>query len=390
MKIQNTKIKLVTVLASLIMGLVLISPTAILPNVSATYSIPHIAYSEPILSSTDSQAISNAALSVPALQNWSRDWQYVHMAYLGNNKAGTPDFKWQYAIVDLKASSNSAPFACDIDWWAQVTIDMTTKKVVSASYPTMESHACHAAEGKLSDPPGWSVATENDLNSTTNYYGDYAELNIPSFSNSIYSHLNGKYVEQFVNSFFHPSSGCSDGNCIEQAGWILASTTTCHSCNTNSNDLIYVDESVHNNQDDYNTGLVWTSSLTTLYGEIDCAYTLADYGIYITNGTNTFLETTTIPCSTTQLKTDLTDNSVFFENADTQASSNWSSYITGTVSATNALEFTGSSTNHAWNTSHNVDVDCHYTISKDVVMTGSLASGTTATWSSLSKQPVAC
>lgn len=199
-KNKNTKIA-TTILSTLAIGLMLFSPTAILPNVSATTPLHHIAFLQPILSSSDTQAIIDAALSIHELQNWSHEWQYVHMGFLGNNKLGTPDFKWQYAVVDLKAPSNSAPFACDIDWWAQMTVDMTTMKVISASYPTMKSHSCHAAEGKLNDPPGWSVGTENDLNSTTNYYGDYAELALPSFNTSIYSNLNGKYASQNHNFF---------------------------------------------------------------------------------------------------------------------------------------------------------------------------------------------
>jgi hypothetical protein len=64
------------------------------------------------------------------------------MAFLGNNKVGSADFKWQYAIVDLKAQSSSAPIPCNQDWEAMITVDMTTMKVISATYPTMESHNC--------------------------------------------------------------------------------------------------------------------------------------------------------------------------------------------------------------------------------------------------------
>ncbi|MGH2612611.1 MAG: hypothetical protein ACRDFB_06125 [Rhabdochlamydiaceae bacterium] len=96
----------------------------------------------PTLSPSETQSVVNVALSIPELQNWSHDWKYVEMGFGSNNKLGTSDFKWQYASVVLKAPSSSAPIACSNDWWATVVIDMTTMKVVSATYPTMESHPC--------------------------------------------------------------------------------------------------------------------------------------------------------------------------------------------------------------------------------------------------------
>ncbi|WP_218583676.1 hypothetical protein, partial [Candidatus Nitrosotalea sp. FS] len=280
MKIQKTKTKIVTVLASLIIGLTLVSPTMILSNVNAISLPRHIEAASPTLSQSESQAVSAAALAVPELQNWSHGWQYVHMAFLGNNKAGTPDFKWQYAIVDLKAPSSSAPVACDIDWWAWVEIDLTTKKVVYADYPSMASHICRGPAGSLGTSPGYSTVEQTDLNSgTISYYGNYAELRLPSFNTGIYSHLGSAYVEQWLNADFYPSSGCSTTECLEQGGWLITAYA-CSGCNISANtaDIVYVDQSVHHNQQDYNTGLKWTNGAsTTLYTEVDCAYTLPDY-----------------------------------------------------------------------------------------------------------------
>jgi len=109
-----------------------------------TQTIPSAILHSPIptLSPSENQSVVNVALSVPDLQNWSHDWKYVEMGFGSNNKLGTSDFKWQYASVVLKAPSSSAPIACSNDWWATVVIDMTTMKVVSATYPTMESHPC--------------------------------------------------------------------------------------------------------------------------------------------------------------------------------------------------------------------------------------------------------
>src|SRR6185312_9127194 len=93
----------------------------------------------PALSIHDNQAIIDVALAIPDLQKWSNDWQYVSMGFMtGKNQPGN----WQYAIVNLKASSNSSLVPCKNGWDAMVTIDKTTMKVISASYPTMESHNC--------------------------------------------------------------------------------------------------------------------------------------------------------------------------------------------------------------------------------------------------------
>ncbi|MHB8547361.1 MAG: hypothetical protein ACYDAJ_11390 [Nitrosotalea sp.] len=114
----------------------------------------HIGYQAPKLSSSENQSVVNVALSIPELQNWSHDWKYVDTSFLGNNKAGTAGFEWQYAMVYLKAPPNSGLIPCDIGWEAEVTVDITTMKVVSAGYPTINSQ-CHGV-GITGGGPGTS------------------------------------------------------------------------------------------------------------------------------------------------------------------------------------------------------------------------------------------
>lgn len=122
---------------------------------------PHVESTVPELSNSSNQAIIKTALAIPELQNWSHDWKYVHMAFLGNNKAGTPDFKWQYAIVDLKTPPNGGLVPCDVGWEAEVTVDMTTMKVVSANYPNMTSQ-CHGAVVMGGGPSMSDIQTKID------------------------------------------------------------------------------------------------------------------------------------------------------------------------------------------------------------------------------------
>lgn len=119
---------------------------------NSTNQIPPIPYSilrsaSPTLTPSETRSLVKIALDIPELQKWSHDWHYVDMGFLGNNKLATGGFEWQYAIVDLKAPSSSAPMPCDNDWWAWIEIDMTTMKVVKVTYPTMESHQCQVAMG---------------------------------------------------------------------------------------------------------------------------------------------------------------------------------------------------------------------------------------------------
>ncbi|MDE1766801.1 MAG: hypothetical protein KGI27_11100 [Thaumarchaeota archaeon] len=119
---------------------------------NSTNQIQPIPYSilrsaSPTLTPSETQSLVKIALDIPELQKWSHDWHYVDVGFLGNNKLATGGFEWQYAIVNLKSPSNSAPIPCDNDWWAWIEIDMTTMKVVKATYPTMESHQCQVAMG---------------------------------------------------------------------------------------------------------------------------------------------------------------------------------------------------------------------------------------------------
>jgi hypothetical protein len=405
MKIQNTKTKIATIMTSIVIGLMLISATTVPHNADAVQISHHIGYAPPTLTSSTNQAIINAALTIPELQNWSHDWKYVDMAFLGNNKVGTPDFQWQYAIVTLKAPSSSAAISCNGDWNAWIEVDMTTMNIVRAVYPTLQSHPCDFTTTGTGPHHAFSTTTEDDVNSTKNkYYGNYAELNLPTFGTNIYHDLNGSYLSHMVNIMFKNNTvGClvkriGATGCLEQGGWqVTNGTFYCTGCPAGpGKSIIYTDESKQDNENSVYSGLHWGTA-TTLYVENDCAYTSPDYGITISNGTNMVSKTTSVACTNTQWNTSpprngVMNNSVFFENAGNFASSHWSGDV-GTVSATNAQEYLNSTLNSAlvsWTGSHKVDTTCSGVDSNSQVITGSLAGGTTATWSSLNNVPKAC
>lgn len=375
-------------------GLLVSSPFTFISNASAQPNTAPIIPRPPTLSTSSEKAIIAAALAVPELKSWSNEWKYVGMTFLGTNQ---PTVQWQYAIVNLKAPSNSAPFACDQDWSAWIKVDLVTNKVVFSDYPSSKAHICQGITGEKvnthsskSDPHGYSIAEQNDAGGTSEY-GNYAEFPSPSHTSTIYSHLNGAYVGQFLNAVWNHGTGCSDAFCIEQAGWVITAVAGCTGCgiSVNSSDIGYVDESRFNDEHVRNTGLTWVDN-ASIAGSTSCSS--STYGITITYAGQLFGDITNIPCTSAQLN-DVHDNSVFLENTDTQASSNWSGDITGTVSATNAFEFDSSGGSNQWNTSNNQDADCKiptgYTTSQ-VITSGSLRLGGTATWGALSKQQVAC
>jgi hypothetical protein len=94
----------------------------------------------PTMSQSGQQALIDIATNLPGLQEWSHDWQFLSMGYMtAKNQPGM----WQYATVNLRAPSTSSKIPCDHGGWdAMVTIDMKTLKVISAWYPTIESHNC--------------------------------------------------------------------------------------------------------------------------------------------------------------------------------------------------------------------------------------------------------
>lgn len=87
---------------------------------NSTSPIPYsiLRSASPTLTPSETQSLINVALAIPGLQQWSHDWRYIGMGFLGNNKLATGGFEWQYAILNLKAHSSSAPIPCENDWWA--------------------------------------------------------------------------------------------------------------------------------------------------------------------------------------------------------------------------------------------------------------------------------
>lgn len=115
----------------------------------------------------------------------------------------------------------------------------------------------------------------------------------------------------------------------------------------------------------------------------------SNYKVQAAYGAQLFVHNSAVPCTTKQQGSEIS-NSVFFENSNTVASSNWSGDITSTVRGNNASELLNGVWKQ-WQTSSDKDKTCTGTvINPSTVMTGNIKLGGTATWSSLSNMPRAC
>lgn len=384
------------------------SPTVLLPQLSWATSNPNPSLrvpdyiqkaqappADPTLSDTDKKDIANAVLNVPGVKEWSNQWQVAGMGYLGTKSGDS--VTWNDAIVVLRLPNSApTPVSCNVGWTAWAKVDLSTKQVLEATYPTLSSNQCDANElgtshlnGKklANDPPGFSIGTQNDVNGT-NWYGNYAVIETPSYSSTIFQDIYPTLIAQIDNALWNTSL-CS-GGCFTQAGWEIIDTA-CSSCgiSANSTDIVYVDQSSTGTKQGYNTGISWSSG-TTETTQISCPSGSSDYKIHISYGASTFNWTTKVPCGTAQLQSDTIDNSVFFENHYTGSTSNWSGDVTGSVLGTSAEEYDNTNTAYYWSTSHNVDQDCSSNDYQSTVMTGSLASDQNAYWTYLSNVAHAC
>lgn len=92
----------------------------------------------PVLNEEE-QKLASIAKNVQGLKDWSPDeWQVLTIGYLTRYD---PD--WRGAIVYLRLPPDaSAPAYCELGWQANVMIDLETKEVVSAYYPTGPTSSC--------------------------------------------------------------------------------------------------------------------------------------------------------------------------------------------------------------------------------------------------------
>jgi hypothetical protein len=359
MTLNNKTKTAATIVATIIIGMALLSPTVILPSISATPQPKPFYLPNPALTNSEKQQLINIAMNQPGVKAWSDQWQFSTIDFKGE-KTGT-GVNWQDAIVFLRLpASSSIPFQCEQGWIAEVEIDMISYKVVNSVYPTVQSHECHGFS--LTSPgskgPAYAIASDNDVETGT-FYGDSGVMTTPSYNSSIFGAMD-QGISFLLNTEWTQTCTGPDPNCFLQAGWLM--TTPSHSVGglpANSADVVFVDESVTGTLDAYNTNIAYSGGGTLAIG-INCLAGGSTVTISMQYGTATFNDNSHVNCtSTNPLDSNQYDNSVFFENQNTKpagGSTGWAQYITGITEATNAQEDTLTSIAGSWLSSSNTDV----------------------------------
>jgi hypothetical protein len=362
--------------------------------------------SSPILSSNDRQAMINATMNVPGIQAWSNHWHYVTTDFIGTYNTTV---SWQYAIVRLQLlPSDNAVSHCDFGWEASAKVDLGSKKVLSAVYPTRNgSYACNFASGHINhhdetdfissiippvyaapSPPfyqGYSIEEQTDASSGT-WWGNRVNMVPPYYNQNIFTDMNpSSLVEQLLNADWNQANGFAQG------GWVIINYDTTTGIPPNTEDLVYVDESTYFNDGIHNTNLSVQSGYTETVENL-CDTTTSKQQIIILYSYNNqiFNHDTNVHCTTHQ-STSVDNNSVFFENYSQGPSPNWAKDLSS-VYAAGAKEYDSSLGQHAWISSNNIDAHAQDTnpgISDtgSLVLTGSLSGSGTAVWSNLSLMP---
>jgi hypothetical protein len=358
---------------------------------------------QPMLSDMEKQQMIDEVMNIPGIKTWSDNWKFVTMDFLGTYG---PINSWQYAVIHLQLlPSDDAISHCDFGWEAYAKVDLATKKIVSAVYPTKDgNYECKFAGGVRASnikpvsnwyalpsayattyPPYQSYAIVGQYDVTTsNWYGNKADLVPPYYNLNIFSDMNpNSLIEQLLNANWNQANG------FTQAGWVILNFNTPIGISANTEDLVYVDESTYFNDNLHNTGI----NVLSGYNEtvtITCNTSTSKQQITVQYSYNNqmFHHDTTVPCSTYQ-SSDYGNNSVFLENYNDGPSANWSKdIVVNPITATNAKEYDSSQLMYSWSGYVRFDSHAQYVNPAiddyaSLVVTGGLSSGGTATWSNL-------
>ncbi len=371
---------------------------------------------DPVLSNEDKQQMIDEVMNLPGIKAWSNNWKFLGMGFIGTT---SPTFSWQYAVIRLQLlPSDDAAFYCEYGWGAVAKVDLTTKQIAYAQYPTKDDHLCNIitagpihnnvekhlfswtthnayADSSLPSFQSFATAEQYDVNNISNhFYGNQAYLVPPYYSQSIFTDMNSnRQIEQLLNADWNQQ--CQNGlqttpDCFTQAGWVVLNYDCGSSCNYLTHyteDLVYVDQSTTGSYVIQNTLLSVTSGHTETV-KIACNTSTSYQRITILYTTQEFDWNTKIPCSVYQTS-DTFNNSVFFENWNDEPSANWANDVLSTISATNASEFNSQGTAFSWASTLNADGHASLGVidTGSLVLTGNLAGAATAKWSNLSFMP---
>lgn len=376
--IKNNKTKTLTsVVTSMIFGLILLSPTILIPNANAigidkTQKPADIIYIEQHLQKSlvgdDLIAFKQLSLSNNNVQKIINGRQH---AFMGQ------DF-----IGDLKAGTLFPEIHINVDNSTEITVvaDLTKKSIISVTTgPIVKREPVHHAAPIPGKDPSFAI---DYFTGSATIDGLYDEKTAPSINTS-FGHPQVAFLLNGFETGGNANLACTNGNQFAnywaQVGFQYYNsaqetwddtTTNCVGQNVN---LAYTQGHVYFFEIYVNTSSQWT-----ILGED------LNTSQYFTRASPIAVQYNTMATSS-----DMT--SVFFEDHDT--STTWAGYFTSPVTATDAHY--DLSRNSGWNF-WNLDAKHLYDCSgsgiplTNNVMTGSLQNSATTTWSMTAMEAYHC
>jgi len=332
------------------------------------------------------------AMNYPELQKIANGWKQIGVNYYGTIEP----FEVTSIEYTMKLPSGiQNNLNCD-RLMAKIQIDLNTQEVISKNIPNQNTDCNASLElGRPSDQsnsvqiPTW-IPTASAAGTTSGYliaeqgsssgrYGGFGFITTPTIDDTnIYANM-----DQFVAFTYNQDIG----NKYKQVGWIVTTVDGAPGSGIYADNkyMAYVDETETGNLESQkiNIGYVENSS-GTVY--VNCSGSV--YHIQLWHNSQWFSHPTSTACTATNTSSP-GDNSVFMETKNTWASSNWDQDIDSTVKAWSFKEWDSSSSYSNWNSSGNKKLTCGDPpiLTSTTAITGSLASGGTATWATISQLP---
>lgn len=376
MKIQNNKTKtMTTVITALVIGLALLSPTTVLPNINAisignTQKPADVIYIEQHLpkplTASELTTFKQLSLSNKNVQKIINGGSYAFMGqdFVGDLKKGT-----LYPEIHINVGDRTE---------ITVVADLAHKTVISVTTgPIIKRQPFHFG----------SVVNGKDPSFAVDYYtgsatidGLYDEKAAPTINTS-YSQPQVAWLLNALETGANTSLACTNGdqfaNYFAQVGFQYYSqaqptwddtTTNCVGQNVN---LTYTGGDTYFFEIYVNSSSQWTmlgEDLNTSKYFTRAFPIAVQYDTFATSNPNT---------------------GVFFEDHDT--STTWAPYFTSTPSATDAnYDLSSDSGWNAWDNDAQVLQDCSGNIVTNNVMTGQLKNSGTTDWNMTAMEAYHC
>ncbi|HEX5457129.1 MAG TPA: hypothetical protein VFX64_01945 [Candidatus Nitrosotalea sp.] len=385
MKIQNNKTKTTTtIISALIIGLVLLSPTTVLPSVNATVKTAVTIDNVPIpipLSGIELQNGRQLALTNSEVHDMINGKPYEFMAYdfIGNVK--TEPGIW-YPEIHINVDNNTQ---------IAVVFDPKITSVRNVGIFPMIDQTVHpktTSTSKNLGTSGAAFAIDYYSGSQSQIYGLYETVTAPTFTNSGTNYFSG-FVVNALESGANYANSC-DRSHVYDSYWAQAG-------------LVFKDQSTFATWSDTSTGSgtgpnsgchplalygnTYSGGDTLIFKIISRVVSGSPnwliYGHDVTSGSAFFSQPETGMMSST-VTTGNEATSVWFENQNNSTlGSNWYQEFSSNPSAS-AYYFDSSGSVHNWDGSTRFDMDCsgqNYTYSyPNQVIVGDLLNGGTPYW----------